>query len=108
MDQTTDNKDFQPHPHSHDMCCGHWGGHGPLRWLLCLVAVVLIFAFGFALGRLSGFGHSRGFRGGYGNMMYFRGQPMMPGYQLNQTPGGLPGRGMMQFYGTAPTTTPAK
>ena len=89
------------------MCCHKGGRFSLLRVLLGLVVVILIFAFGFALGRMSGFSH---FRGGFGsgNMMYYRGNPTLqdPGYQyqIQTQPSG-----MMRFYAPqAASTTPTK
>ena len=81
-------------------CHGHGGKFLWLRALIALVVAVLLFVFGFALGRVSGFGrYSRA-----GNMMNYRGGgSIMRGYPY-RTPG------TMLPYGNQPTatSTPAK
>lgn len=107
MDQQTENKG--PHAPSCScgmcgkgacghMCCGHWGKPSWLRSLIALVIAVLLFVFGFALGRLGG-GHFR-----YsGNMMYRGGMPMMRYY-----PVGNPGAMMQRGVPPTATSTSAK
>ncbi len=100
MDQPTETKDSRSHDCSCGMggCHGHWGRFSLLRILLALIVAVLLFVFGFALGRVSG-GRFRA-----GNMMYYRGgAPLMRYYQ-----GYAPGT--MVPYGNWPTatSTPAK
>ena len=101
MDQQTEGKNTQSPSCSCGMggchCHGRFGRFSWLRALIALVIAILLFMFGFALGRVSG-SRSRA-----GNMMYRRGTPMMRYY-----PTGAPGT--MMPYGNQPsaTTTPAK
>jgi hypothetical protein len=80
------------------MCsCWKYGGHRPLRILLGLIILVIVFAMGMKLGELKGMYNS----GFYGGDMW-GGRNMMRGYPGMMMNGGMNGNPMMQ----STTTTP--